>query len=644
MALGMIFFLGDGWNNFWYGTIQNKPVPTRSAPQRTAPAQQQALSDHQDDEAKSGLHDEQLLSAASRDSLYMHPDSIDIDSLLAVQFVEDTIIVETNRIIAAVSTKGARIVSLKMKDYTYTSGSRKDEFIDILPRGSEGGAQLKINEESFDENPFTVISGTTVNPAAADGDNADGSSPAHKHITGCADGCELVLETKSSNGRPIRKIFTFTDDTYKIGYSVRGENIAGRKITTGWAGGIEEPESGQDLPFGQMMDRRRAHYSDGKTADHIEMTKRGAEEPSGVFRWAGMSSKYFLIALVSEKTADADLRIEGRGVGGSAKDPVIDYSIYYRVEAEENELNDWIYAGPNGIKELASHGLKFEKALFPVLSWARRILWADSWFPPLAEIVLWMLLFFYGLVRDYGVAIFLLTLMLKVVTFPLTQSSARSMLRMKELQPKLAKLREKNKGNPQKMNEEMMALYKTEGVNPFQLGCLPMLMQMPIFIALFIVLRKAIELRDARSFLLPWVNDLSQPEALFHLPFTLPLYGSNVALLPIIMAALTFFQQKAVIQDPNQKAMIYIMPPLMLVLFNSFPAGVVFYWTMSSAFALVQQKWLPPKLIKRDATAATVGGAAVTTAGAGAASQAAIRHKAPMKNRVGGGKGKPPKK
>jgi len=116
---------------------------------------------------------------------------------------------------------------------------------------------------------------------------------------------------------------------------------------------------------------------------------------------------------------------------------------------------------------------------------------------------------------------------------------------------------------------------------------------MPVFIALFVVLRKAIEMRGARTFIIPWIKDLSQPEVLISLesilPNGLPMYGSNIALLPIIMALLTFFQQKMTIKDPNQKMMIYFMPIFMLVLFNSFPSGLVLYWTFSSAVQLVQQ-------------------------------------------------------
>ena len=342
------------------------------------------------------------------------------------------------------------------------------------------------------------------------------------------------------------------------------------------------------------------------------MSKKGTEEPSGLYRWIGMSSKYFFISVVADKIYDADLRIEGRNVSRNPhnKSPEINYAISFRKEAASDEVNASIYAGPNKIRELSQYGLGFEKSMFPVISWARHIFWADAWFPPIAEIILKVLLFFYSIVKDYGIAIFLLTLLTKLITYPMTASSMKSMSKMKDIQPKLTALRNKYKGNPQKMNAEIMAMYKAEGINPLNPGCLPMFLQMPIFIALFVVLRKAVELRGASSVILPWISDLSHPEALFTLPFALPIYGSNVALLPIVMAALTFYQQKLTITDPNQKMIIYFMPILMLVMFNGFPAGVVFYWTLSSAFGLLQQMWMNRKK-PVPAAVAVVGGTPV---------------------------------
>jgi YidC/Oxa1 family membrane protein insertase len=601
IAITVVFFGSSTWNSFWYGTILKKPVPMTPAQKREHDAKKRAAAEQAKSDRsarapsaaelsepsgqkisnmRANLSEEELrtfLLDSLVNALSMHPDSVKNkdtdDAIEVVQIVEDTIIVETNRLIAAISTKGARIISLKTKDYAYNSGPLKGELIDLIPAGTTGGAQLSVNNDSFDDVFFTAA----------------------------ANGYTVVLEAKTPAGRSIQKTFTFADDTYKIGYAVQGEGIAGKNITVGWESGITDSESAQNVMFGGGIDKRRAHYSDGKKVQHFEMKKKDIETPAGRFRWVGMNTKYFFVALVADEATDADITIEGRDVtpkSANTKQPKdINYSIYFKSEAQSNEADYWIYAGPGRLNELTRHGVKFEKSLYPVLSWSRHIFWAGAWFPPLAELILKILLFFYSLVKDYGVAIFLLTLLSKVITFPMTQSSTKSMLRMKELQPKLVALRQKHKGNTQKMNEEMMALYKAEGVNPFNPGCLPMFLQMPIFIALFIVLRKAIELRGASSFLLPWVKDLSLPEAIFYLPGAgLPIYGNNVALMPIIMAALTFFQQKQAITDPNQKAMIYMMPIIMLVMFNSFPAGVVFYWTISSALGLVQQKWLRPKI------------------------------------------------
>jgi len=614
IAFTVIFFNSSLWNNFWYGKILKKPVPTlQTSQQRAAQAAASDAGDGKDSASIKVIPPADGQAAPAVVASKADSSAAKEDTVAAVQRVEDTLIVETNRLIAAVSTMGGRIISLKMKDYKYVQvpnvrkkGLATDSLVDLLPAGSAGGAQLSINNESFDSVFFDIV----------------------KVDTGSGAVRTIVLEAKSLSGKQLQKEFSFADDTYKIGYVVRGEAVTGQKVTVGWVGGIEDSEASQDVPFGGTIDKRRAHYSDGRSVNHFEMSKRGKEEPSGSFRWIGVSSKYFFIALVADSLRDADITIEGRNVARSAqgsskeKDVEINYSIYYKADATTGEVSDWIYAGPGKVGELSRHGLKFEKTLFPVLSWARYIFWSDLWFPPIAEIILKLLIYFHKILKDYGLAIILLTLLSKVITYPLTQSSNRSMMKMRELQPKIAALRQKyGKGNQQKFSEEMMALYKSEGINPLNPGCLPMFLQMPIFIALFVVLRKAVELRAAHTFLIPWVKDLSQPEALFNLPFSIPLYGTNVALMPILMAALTFFQQKQALQDPNQKAMVYMMPIIMLVMFNGFPAGVVFYWTLSSALGLVQQKWLLPKPV--------------------AAPAPAEHHKAPVKKvgqHTGGGK------
>ena len=159
---------------------------------------------------------------------------------------------------------------------------------------------------------------------------------------------------------------------------------------------------------------------------------------------------------------------------------------------------------------------------------------------------------------------------------------------MSKVQPLLTELREKYKSDPQRLNKETMKLYKDHGINPLG-GCLPMLLQLPLLAALFIVFRSTIQLRGA-SFIPGWINDLSRPDTLFTLPFSLPLYGDQFNLLPILMAGSMIFQSKMTMQDPKQKAMVYIMPIFMLLLFNQFPSGLNLYYTLFNVLTIIQQK------------------------------------------------------
>ena len=192
--------------------------------------------------------------------------------------------------------------------------------------------------------------------------------------------------------------------------------------------------------------------------------------------------------------------------------------------------------------------------------------------------------FIYRLIPNYGVAIMLLTVMIRLVFWPLTHKSSLNMKKMQELQPQVAEVRKKYRDNPQKMNREIMQVYRDNKVNPAA-GCLPMLIQIPVFIALFYVLRSAIELRFA-PFL--WVRDLSQPENI--LAGTLP-FGLGLNILPLIMTVLQWYQQRLTpaTGDPSQQKMMLFMPWLMLIFFYNFAAGLVLYWSTNTALMVVQQ-------------------------------------------------------
>jgi YidC/Oxa1 family membrane protein insertase len=161
------------------------------------------------------------------------------------------------------------------------------------------------------------------------------------------------------------------------------------------------------------------------------------------------------------------------------------------------------------------------------------------------------------------------------------------MKKMQGLQPKLSEIKEKYGNDPQRLNKETMKLYKTEGVNPAG-GCLPTLLQMPLLWGLFIVFRSTIELRG-QGFVW-WIKDLSAPDVVATLPFSIPMYGNSVCVLPLFMGATMLIQQKMTVTDPKQKMMVYFMPLFLTLLFNQFPSGLNLYYALFNLLSILQQK------------------------------------------------------
>ena len=208
----------------------------------------------------------------------------------------------------------------------------------------------------------------------------------------------------------------------------------------------------------------------------------------------------------------------------------------------------------------------------------------------ISRAVLFSLVALYEVIPNYGIVLIIFSVIVKLLVYPLTKKSYQSMKAMQVLQPEVLSLREKYKSDPQKLNQATMKLYKERGVNPLG-GCLPMLLQMPLLFALFIVFRSTIELRGAPFVL--WITDLSQPDALIPLPFSLPLYGDQISLLPLLMGASMFVQQKMTTSpvNPQQKMMTQFMSIFFVILFNQFPSGLNLYYTLFNIFTIIQQKY-----------------------------------------------------
>jgi YidC/Oxa1 family membrane protein insertase len=204
----------------------------------------------------------------------------------------------------------------------------------------------------------------------------------------------------------------------------------------------------------------------------------------------------------------------------------------------------------------------------------------------LSKGIYWFLIGCYRAIPNYGWVIILLSALMKLAFHPLTAKSMKSMREMQKLQPEIQALKEKYKTEPQKMNAAMMELYRKRGINPLG-GCLPLLLQMPVFFALFNVLSKTIELR--RADFIFWINDLSAPDRVATLPFSIPFIGTTLSLLPILMGVAMFIQQKMTPTDPKQAMMTYLLPIIFTFMFFTFPSGLVLYWLVNNVLTIIHQ-------------------------------------------------------
>ncbi|WP_052881217.1 membrane protein insertase YidC [Kiritimatiella glycovorans] len=305
---------------------------------------------------------------------------------------------------------------------------------------------------------------------------------------------------------------------------------------------------------------------------------RQPEDWAGPVDWVAAKNKFFVQILNPEADTTRGMRIEARRDPESADDTVDRLAVAARFDpvvlsaGEPLELEHRYYVGPKKLKILQDLGAHQDRVM------------ELGWFRFIGRPLLKVLNGIHAVLPNYGVAIILLTMLVRIIFWPVTHKSTESMKRMQKIQPLMKEIREKHKDNPQKMQQELMALYKEHKVNPMG-GCLPMLIQIPVFIALFWVLRSAIELRFA-SFL--WVADLSEPENLFAdaLPIAL-----NI--LPLVMAGTMFLQQKLTptAGDPQQQKMMMFMPVMLLFILYPMPSGLVLYWTTSNLLMIVQLLW-----------------------------------------------------
>ena len=475
----------------------------------------------------------------------------------AVDAPAQRITVETEDLVLTFDSVGARLVRVELPKFDEAGNG----LVQLLPENGPGALASVVAQGDrhfpLDGFPYRLVSDNTVTEG--------------RRLTFELALQELVLR-KSYTVPPAGHLITVSHELVQDQAGVSGWGLS-------WAGGLAVTE--------EIMGSTRGSYFHGTVKAEGEVKRKdpnSAKEPlefPGTTFFAGVQNKYFLGAIVPRGENQGPSRLWR--IAGEDDQPTMAAEILVERTPglAASQVDYDVYVGPLDYANLKELGLGLEETVDLGASWIR----------PLSRLILSLLIGLHAVIPNYGFTIILFSAAMNLLFFPLTFKSTKSMRDMSALKPQLDALKEKYKDEPQKMSEATMRLYKEAGVNPMA-GCLPILLQMPIFFALYAVLFHTIELRQ-EPFLL-WVRDLSQPDVVFNLPFSLPLIGSGICLLPIIMGVTSFFQSKQTMVDPNQKAMLYMMPVMMTFIFFTMPSGLVLYWLTSNLFTIGTKFFMKP--------------------------------------------------
>ncbi len=390
---------------------------------------------------------------------------------------------------------------------------------------------------------------------------------------------EISFSWASPQGITVEKRFHFSAETYLIGLTVVIKNGSNQTFQDSLVLAL----------VSTTPEKSRTYGFEGPSAlinNKLEQIKvKKIEEKSeyiGKIGWIAIEDRYFMSGIIPKTSAEERMRLLLNPDNILENQLVQPPSV---VETGTQQIYHYnLYLGPKSLKLLSKLGNDLDKAIY------------FGWFDFIAKPCLWFMNFLYGFIPNYGVAIIILTIFTKVLLWPLGSKSYKSMNEMKKVQPLMAEIREKYKDDKKKMNQEIMGLYKTYKVNPMG-GCLPMIVQIPVFFALYRMLYEAIELRHA-PFLL-WITDLSAPDRLFRfdfsIPFMQPPYG--IPVLTLVMGATMFLQQKMSPPpgDPAQAKMMMFMPIIFTFIFINFSSGLVLYWLTNNILSIGQQYYISKK-------------------------------------------------
>jgi YidC/Oxa1 family membrane protein insertase len=514
---------------------------------------------------------------------------------------ERRVVIETEYLTAVFSNAGGDLVSWKLKKHKDDSGS-----LEMLVGGDREAHGFTVAFGGMDARPVEGLF------------HVESSSREPYGVTFWQDfvlpGGEQFRLTKRYTLRPSEYMFELAV-SLDGGRSVRDFSFPGNP---GGAAAAYTLGFGPQIgPAFQKLDQRYEYrnyftYTNGKRKQEKVSEAGPAVLNNSRAAWSAIAGKYFTLIAIP-LLPQYDLAFSARSEPGLSTASRL---FITRPAVALSRVEDVyrFYLGPKTQEDLQPYTTGVNGFMLKDMQ-LTEVANSKGFLAPLETILKVLLTFFKRIVHNYGVAIILLTLLVKVILFPLTKKGSESTLRMQALAPKIKEIQEKYKDNPQKMNQAMAEFYKKEGYNPLS-GCLPMLLQLPIFFAMYNLFNNHFDLRGA-MFIPGWIPDLSIPESVFHFEnFRIPILGwSDIRLLPFIYVGSQLLYGK-VTQTPDQqgntqmKMMLYAMPIVFFFILYDVPSGLLVYWIMSNVLTMVQQVAINKYLARKRAEMAAAGEAA----------------------------------
>lgn len=456
--------------------------------------------------------------------------------------------VETDRYVAVFTNQGGRIKSFALTDYRVSVDAKSPPF-EMVP--SVPGVPYPMGVELPGAKPFN------------DQDLIYTVEGSNLRLTGDAQGT-LTFRGKAPTGAVVVKKFAFNGSTYPIVFDLLVEGADGASSPAVVLTATGNP---QGLAGDAVFEGVVALVANKIRREYVDQIKSGIEL-KGPISWAGFGYTYFLWSLLP--ASDLEHQLTAREVG-----PALVMQVRNLVAGDgPRNARFTLFIGPKDLGILRSLDKGLERSI------------DFGYFAFVAMPLLYAMHFSHRFTGSYGIDIILLTVLIKLLLAPLTHKSFVSMKRMQKLQPQMERIKERFKDDKEKLNKEIMELYRRNKVNPLG-GCLPMVLQFPVFIGLYNALLTPIELRHA-PFL--WIKDLSRPDW-ESLPFTLGSWTLGIPVLTLLMGASMFIQQWMTpsVGDPNQRRMMLMMPVIFTAMFVTFPAGLTIYWLVNNILSIAQQ-------------------------------------------------------